>query len=70
MFWVTLAGVAFSFVALTNVLAEAKEIHTFARTLRVGSVARTLLISWLTTIWSSPSAMRTNIIQRRGGGEN
>jgi uncharacterized membrane protein len=34
MFWVTLAGVAFSFVA---------------RSLRVGLVAITLLISWLTT---------------------
>ena len=49
MFWVTLAGVAFSFVALTSVLAEAKDIHTFARSLRVGLVAATLLISWLTT---------------------
>ena len=49
MFWVTLAGVAFSFVALTSVLAEAKDMHTFARGLRVTLVAATLLISWLTT---------------------
>jgi uncharacterized membrane protein len=49
MFWVTLAGVAFSFVALTAVLADAKEMQTFARDLRVGLVAGTLLISWLTT---------------------
>ena len=49
MFWVTLAGVAFSFVALTTELAGAKEIHTFGRSLRVGLVAGTLLISWLTT---------------------
>jgi uncharacterized membrane protein len=60
MFWVTLAGVAFSFVALTTELAEAKEIHTFARSFRVGLVAGTLLISWLTTT-------RTSFIQPREG---
>jgi uncharacterized membrane protein len=49
MFWVTLAGVAFSFVALTTELAKAKEIHPFGRSLRVGLVVGTLLISWLTT---------------------
>jgi uncharacterized membrane protein len=38
---------AFSFVALTSLLAGAKEIPTLARSLRVGLVAITL-ISWLT----------------------
>ncbi len=49
MFWVTLAGVAFSFVALTTELANAKDMHTFTRTLHVGLVAGTLLLSWLVT---------------------
>ena len=49
MFWVTLAGVSFSFVALTSLLAGAKDMPPFARSLRVGLVATTLLISWLTT---------------------
>jgi uncharacterized membrane protein len=49
MFWVTLAGVAFSFVALTSLLSGAKEMPITARSLRVGLAATTLLISWLTT---------------------
>jgi len=49
MFWVTLAGVAFSFVALTTELADAKDARTFARGAHVGLVAGTLLLSWLVT---------------------
>jgi uncharacterized membrane protein len=49
MFWVTLAGVAFSFVALTTELANAKDMHTFTRSVHIGLVAGTLLLSWLVT---------------------
>jgi len=49
MFWVTLAGVAVSFVALTTELANAKDAHVFTRSVHVGLVAGTLLLSWLVT---------------------
>lgn len=48
-FWVVLAGVAFSFVALTQELANVKDLTAAARSLRVGLVAATLMLSWLVT---------------------
>jgi uncharacterized membrane protein len=47
MFGVTLAGVAFSFVALTSVFAGAKDATALSRGLHITLVACTLLISWL-----------------------
>ena len=49
MFWVTLAGVLFSFVALSTELAHTKEMTPLNRDLHVGLVAATLLLSWLVT---------------------
>ncbi len=49
MFWVTLAAVAFSFAALTQVLPEAKSLPPGQRGLAVGLVSATLLLSWLVT---------------------
>ena len=49
MFWVTLAGVAFSFVALTHELQNLKQLKPVERGIHVGLVAATLLISWLMT---------------------
>ena len=49
MFWVTLAGVAFSFMALTSEMGSVKEQPPGERTLRVALVAGTLLVSWLVT---------------------
>jgi uncharacterized membrane protein len=49
MFWVTLAGVAFSFIALTTELADAKDARAFTRGVHVGLVAGTLILSWLVT---------------------
>ena len=49
MFGVTLAGVVFSFVALTTVLSGAKELPAAERNLRFGLVGGTLIISWLVT---------------------
>ena len=49
MFGVTLAGVVFSFVALTTVLAGAKDLPPAERNLRFALVGATLIISWLVT---------------------
>ena len=49
MFCVTLLGVGFSFVALTHELQNAHELSKAARSLHVGLVASTLLLSWLMT---------------------
>ncbi len=50
VFAVTLAGVVVSFAALTTVLSLAKDMPAGAeRTLYVGVVAATLLLSWLVT---------------------
>ena len=49
MFWVTLAGVSFSFVALTGQLSAAKDAHAVARTVDVAITGGTLLLSWLAT---------------------
>ncbi len=49
MLWITLAGVAFSFVALTQELANARDLDPHVRTLHVALVAATLLLSWLVT---------------------
>lgn len=47
--FVTLAGVVFSFVALTVVLGGVKEMAPDMRRFHVGLVAATLLLSWLVT---------------------
>ena len=49
MFCITLAGVAFSFVALTQELPNVKALSPGARNLHVALVAATLLLSWLVT---------------------
>ncbi len=50
VFFITLAGVAVSFAALSSVLGIAKEMHPSAiRTLYIAVVAMTLLLSWLLT---------------------
>jgi uncharacterized membrane protein len=48
-FWVVLAGVAFSFVALTQELGRVKDADAAVRGLHIGLVAATLLLSWLVT---------------------
>ena len=49
IFFVTLAGVVFSFVALTVVFAVAKDLPPAEKRLHVALVAATLLLSWLVT---------------------
>lgn len=49
IFLITLAGVAFSFVALTVVFSGVKDMTPDVRRLHVGLVAATLLLSWLVT---------------------
>ena len=49
IFSITLAGVAFSFVALTQELHNVKDMRAFERGLHVGLVGGTLMISWLVT---------------------
>ena len=49
MFGIVLAGVAFSFVALTRELANLKQLAPTVRGLHVGLVAATLLLSWVVT---------------------
>ena len=49
MFWIVLAGVAFSFVALTQLLANLKAMPPADRDARIALVAATLLLSWLLT---------------------
>ena len=49
VFSITLAAVAFSFAALTQVLPEAKSLPPAQRDMAVGLVAATLLLSWLVT---------------------
>jgi len=48
-FWFTLAGVVFSFVALTQELGHVKDMTEANRSMHVTLVAATLLISWLVT---------------------
>ena len=48
-FWVMLAGVAFSFVALTQELGNVKDASAAVRGLHIGLVAATLVVSWLVT---------------------
>ncbi len=49
MFWVTLAGVAFSFMALTTELGHVKDRPPGERSLYVALAGTTLLLSWLVT---------------------
>ena len=49
MFWIVLAGVAFSFVALTQLLANLKDMRPADRDARIALVAATLFLSWLLT---------------------
>ncbi len=49
VFGVTLLGAAFSFVALTKVLASAKDLQSGERDLYIVLVATTLALSWLIT---------------------
>jgi uncharacterized membrane protein len=49
MFWVTLAGVAFSFAALIQELPGTKDKAADLRTLHVTLAGATLLLSWLVT---------------------
>ncbi len=48
-FWMTLAGVVFSFVALTQELGNVKAMSAANRSWHVALVAGTLLVSWLVT---------------------
>jgi len=49
IFWITLAGTVASFVAVTVVLANTKDLVAWQRQLHVALVAATLLLSWLVT---------------------
>lgn len=49
MFWITLAGVVFSFVALSQELPNVKNLPSGTRDLRVALVTGTLILSWLVT---------------------
>ena len=49
IFFITLAGVVFSFVALTVVFGGVKDMTPDVRRFHVGLVAATLLLSWLVT---------------------
>jgi len=49
MLWITLAGVGFSFVALTQELPTVKSLPPGGRDLHVALVAATLVLSWLVT---------------------
>ncbi len=49
IFFITLAGVVFSFVALTAVFGGLKDMTPDVRRFHVGLVAATLLLSWLVT---------------------
>ena len=49
MFAVTLAGVAFSFVAISTEMAAAKDMELAQRHLHLAIVVATLLLSWLVT---------------------
>ena len=49
IFSLTLAGVVFSFVALTSELSQVKDMTRTMRELHIGLVAATLLLSWLST---------------------
>jgi len=49
VFWLTMAAVAFSFVAIIQAFAGMKEMPPAARSLHVILVAVTLLVSWLMT---------------------
>lgn len=49
IFWITLAAVIFSFVAILGVFANTKDQHGSVRDLHVALVAVTLFLSWLMT---------------------
>ena len=49
IFWTTVAGVAFSFAAVTVVLSGTKDLPAVQRQAIVGLVAATLFVSWLLT---------------------
>jgi uncharacterized membrane protein len=49
VFGITLAGVAISFAALTQVMGTAKDMQGTERKLYIGAVAVTLFLSWLVT---------------------
>ena len=49
MFWIVLAGVVFSFVALTEELANVKDVPAATRRWHIALVAATLFLSWLVT---------------------
>jgi uncharacterized membrane protein len=48
-FWIVIAGVAISFVALTQELGNVKDAGATVRGLHIGLVAATLVLSWLVT---------------------
>lgn len=49
IFWITVAGVSFSFVAIVNEFADMKDLAPGLRSEHVALVAVTLLVSWLMT---------------------
>lgn len=49
VFWITLAGVTVSFIALTSELADVKAMTPLPRQLHIALVASTLLLSWTLT---------------------
>ncbi|MBO0709929.1 MAG: DUF1345 domain-containing protein [Acetobacteraceae bacterium] len=49
IFWITMAAVIFSFVAILGVFANTKDQHGSVRDLHVALVAVTLFLSWLMT---------------------
>lgn len=49
IFWVTVAAVAFSFVAIIGAFSGTKDMEPARKSLHVGLVAVTLLLSWLMT---------------------
>jgi uncharacterized membrane protein len=49
IFWLTVAAVVFSFVAILGEFADTKDLHATQKALHVGLVAATLFLSWLMT---------------------
>ncbi len=68
-FWVTIAAVVFSFVAVTRALADASHLSSAVVTLRVSLVAATLLLSWLVTQAVFASRYAHEWYERRADGQ-
>jgi uncharacterized membrane protein len=49
IFWITVAAVVFSFIAIVGVFSDTKAMHGAARDVQVALVAFTLFASWLMT---------------------